>query len=204
MVDPIRPLDPALSAEIAKPVVRPFMAINIAFPDPVYIWTGLGTISFADYDEWIGIGGVNASGKPVAIGSIDTIGEGTDGSATGIKCTLVGIPPEHRDHLVDQALRGCIWQVYVGALNETYQYVQAYKLLTKAKLDTFQIVDNGNDLSCIVTGESRMIDQRRPAIKRYSDNYQQAKYPGDRFFEYMPKMVDIPVLWAKANQDSTL
>lgn len=199
MVAPIRPLDPALAAEIDKPVVRPFLALHIDFPDPVFVWTGLGTIRF-NSEEWVGIGGVDANGNPVGIGSIDTIGEATDGSAAGLKATLIGIPPEWRDHLADQAVRGCLWETYIGALNETYQFVQAFKLLTKARLDTYQIVDGGADLSVVATGETRMLDQRRPAIKRYSDAYQQSKYPGDKFFQYMPQMVDVPVLWAKAAQ----
>jgi len=199
----VRPLPATLSAEIAKPVVRPFLAVHIAFPDPVWIWTGLGTIGFADA-EWIGIGGVDTEGNPAGIGSIDTIGEGTDGSATGIKCTLVGIPPEYRDDLVDQAVRGVLFEIYVGALDETHQKVVAYKLLTKAKLDAYRIIDGGNDLSVEAIGESRMIDQRRPTIRRYTDAYQQAKYPGDRFFEYQGQMAEIPVLWGKASQDAVL
>jgi hypothetical protein len=193
----VRPLDPVLQAEIAKDVVKPFFAVSIAFPDPVFIWTGTGNIPFAD-EEWIGIGNADA-----AIGALDTIGEGVDGSATGVKVTLVGIPSEHREHLEAQAVRGAEFKVYIGALNETRQTVQAYKLLTRAKLDSYQIVD-GVDLSVIVTGESRMLDQRRPAIKRYTDAAQQRKYPGDRFFEYMPQLPSIPILWAKAKQDAVL
>lgn len=198
----VRPLDPALAAEIAKDVVKPFFAVSIALPDPVFIWTGTGGIKFAD-EDWVGIGGVDSAGNAVVIGALETIGEGTDGSATGVKVTLVGIPSEHREHLEQQAVRGAEFRVYIGALNETRQIVQAYKLLTKAKLDSYQIVD-GTDLSVIVTGESRMLDQRRPSIKRYTDAAQQRKYPGDRFFEYMPQLPSIPILWAKAKQDAVL
>lgn len=198
----VRPISPELQAEIEKDVVRPFFAVGIEFPDPVFIWTGIGDVSFAG-EEWIGIGGVDGDGNAACIGSLDTIGEGTDGSATGIKVTIVGISPEHREHLEAQALRGSQFRVYFGALNETRQIVQAYKLLTRARLDSYQIVD-GDTLSVIVTGESRMIDQRRPAIKRYTDAYQQRKYPGDRFFEYMPQLPSIPILWAKARQDAVL
>ncbi len=198
----VRPISPELQTEIEKDVVKPFFAVGIAFPDPVFIWTGLGTINF-DGEEWTGIGGVDAGGNPVCIGSLDAIGEGTDGSATGVKVTLVGIPSAYREDLEAQAVRGSIFRVYIGTLNETRQIVQAYKLLTRATLDTYQIVD-GIDLSVIVTGESRMIDQRRPAVKRYTDSYQQRKYPGDRFFEYMPQLPSIPILWAKAKQDAVL
>ncbi|MES3100091.1 hypothetical protein [Sphingomonas faeni] len=194
----VRKIPPALQAEIEKDVVRPFFAVGIDLPDPVFIWTGSGEISFADAD-WVGIG--SEEGK--CIGSLESIGESTDGSAPGVKVTIVGIPSEHRDHIEEQAVRGADFRVYIGALNETRQIVQAYKLLTRAKLDSYQIVD-GVDLSVIVTGESRMLDQRRPSIKRYTDAAQQKKYPGDRFFEYMPQLPSIPILWAKAKQDAVL
>lgn len=198
----VRPISPALQAAIEKDVVKPFWAVSIALPDPVFIWTGIGTIKFEN-EEWIGIGGVDADGNAVCIGALDTIGEGVDGSATGVRVTLVGIPSEHREHLEAQAVRGAAFRVYIGSLNETRQTVQAHKLLTRAKLDSYQIVD-GASLSVIVTGESRMLDQRRPSVKRYTDAYQQAKYPGDRFFEYMPQLPSIPILWAKAKQDAVL
>lgn len=194
----VRQLPPELQTAIEKDVVRPFFAVSIDLPDPVFIWTGSGEISFAD-EDWVGIGSKDGE----CIGSLESIGEGTDGSATGVKVTLVGIPSEHREHIEDQAVRGAEFRVYIGALNETRQIVQAYKLLTKAKLDSYQIVD-GIDLSVIVTGESRMLDQRRPSIKRYTDAAQQKKYPGDRFFEYMPQLPSIPILWAKAKQDAVL
>ena len=122
------------------------------------------------------------------------------GPQPGSKPPWSGVPLEWRDHLVDQAVRGVDFLTYYGALNETWQQVIGFQLLERARLDTYQIVDNGTDLSVVVTGESRMIDQRRPTIKRYTDAYQQARYPGDRFFEYQAQMAEVPVLWAKANQ----
>ena len=68
-----RELSEELGEAIADRVVRPFLAVYIGFPDPVYGWTGTGIINFAD-QEWTGLAGVAA---------IDTIGETTDGSATG-------------------------------------------------------------------------------------------------------------------------
>lgn len=185
---------PALAAEIEAPVLRPFLALHIAFPDPVWAWTGTGTLRFADQD-WTGVHG---------IASIDTIGEGTDGSATGVKAVLNEVPGEHAEHLADQAVRGVDYVLYVGALDETYSVVRGYKLLWRGSLQGYQIDDSGDMLTVTASGESRMRDQRRPAIKRFTDEYQQRKYPGDRFFEYVPRLPEVSILWAKASQDSTL
>lgn len=186
-----------LATSIAAPIVRPFLALRIELPDPVYVWTGKGTLIFNDADgnsrSWIGAGGV---------GSIDTIGEATDGSATGVRATLNDVPSEFRDDIADQAARGVTFEIYAGALNETYQQVDATALFWKGRLDDYKITDAGNTLTVEVVGESRAIDQRRPAIKRFTDEYQQRKYPGDRFFEYVARMSEVPILWAQAEASS--
>lgn len=194
-----RNLPPALAAALDQPVINPFLALRIELPDPVYVFTGLGTIIFDDADgatrTWLGAGG---------LGAIDTVGEVTDGSAAGIKASLFEIPSEFRADIAKQAVRGVVFEVYAGALNETFQQVEATALVWKGRLDDYKITDGGTTLSVEVTGESRAIDQRRPAIKRFTDEYQQRKYPGDRFFEYVPQMTEVSILWAKAEINSGL
>lgn len=185
-----RDLPDPLREAIAERVVRPFIAVRIETPDPVYAWTGGGTISFGGY-EWVGIEGV---------ASIDTIGEATDGSATGVTASLYRVPSEFREALEDQAVRGVLYELYVGALDETFQQVVGFKLLWKGRLGSYEIVDGGDTLTVTAGGESRQIDQRRPTIKRFTNERQQRLHPGDRFFEYLPRMTEIPVMWAKARQ----
>lgn len=186
-----------LETAIEEQVVRPFMAVRIELPDPVYAWTGRGMLTFDDADgnsrDWLGAGDV---------ASIDTIGEATDGSATGVKVGLYEVPSEFRDDIADQAERGAKFEVYVGALNETFQQVDAVELLWKGRVAEYRITDGGDSLTVEVSGESRAIDQRRPAIKRFTDEWQQRKYPGDKFFEYVSQMTQVEILWAKAEQSS--
>ena len=190
----VRNLDPALQAEIDKPELRPFLGLHIDLPDPVYAVTGNATIRY-DNEDWTAIGG---------IGSIDTVGEGTDGSATGVKATLYQVPSEFRDDVADQAVRGVLYELYVGALGPEYRAVIGFKLIWKGRLDSYEIVDAGETITVSAGGESRMRDQRRPAIKRFTDWWQQRRYPGDRAFEYVARCVEIPILWAKATQSAVL
>lgn len=190
----LRDLDPALQGEIAKPELRPFLGVHIDLPDPVFAVTGNATIRF-DNEEWTAIGG---------IGQIDTVGEDTDGSSVGVKATLFEVPSEFRDDVADQATRGCLYELYVGALNWTYQEVIGFKKIWIGRLDTYDIVDGGATITVTAGGESRQIDQRRPAIKRFTDWWQQRKYPGDLAFQYVAAMASVPILWAKGKQDAVL
>jgi hypothetical protein len=192
-----RPIPTGLQDAIDAPVVRPFFALRLETPDPVYGWSGTGRLIFDDADgnsrNWIGVG---------EFGAIDTVGEATDGSATGVRATLLKVPAEFRDDIADQAVRGVLFELYVGALNETFQQIDGVALLWKGRLDKYTITDAGTTLSVEVTGESRAIDQRRPAIKRFTNEYQQRKYPGDLFFEYVPGLTEVSILWAKAEQSA--
>lgn len=196
-----RQLPPELADALDEPLVRPFLAVRLELPDPVYVWTGIGTVTFDDADgatrQWTGVGG---------LGSVDVIGEATDGSATGVKCTLNEIPADFQftdgtwmgDYLNRQAVRGVTEELYVGTLNETYQQVDASVLLWKGRLDQYKIIDAGQTITVEIYGESRAIDQRRPAIKRFTDEWQQRKFPGDKFFEFVPQMTEVQILWAQA------
>lgn len=188
-----RPLDPGLSTAVEEPVVRPFLAIRVETPDPVYAFTGQGTMIFPDADgatqTWIGAG---------SIGAIDTVGEASDGSATGIKATLFSIPSEFRDDIAKQAVPGVKMDVGIGVFDVTFQQLEGFAWLNRYKLDDYKIVDGGDTLSVQVSGENRSIDQKRPAIKRFTDEQQQRDHPGDLFFQFVAKMAEISILWAKA------
>lgn len=190
----LRGLDPALKAEVEKPELRPFIGVHIDLPDPVFAVTGNATIAYGG-NEWTAIGG---------IASIDTVGEGTDGSAVGVKATLYQVPSEFRDDVADQAVRGCLYELYVGALDESYRDVVGFKKLWVGRLDSYDITDAGETITVSAGGESRMRDQRRPAMKRFTDWWQQRRYPGDVVFQYAAKMVEVPILWAKARQNAVL
>lgn len=190
-----RDLDAGLETAIEARVVRPFLALRIETPDPVYVFTGTGRMSFPDADgvtrEWIGAG---------EIGAIDTIGESTDGSASGFKATLFRVPAEFRDDIADQAVPGVKVEVGLGAFDVTYQQLEGFSWLNRYKLDDFKITDDGSSLSVQVSGENRAIDKNRPAIKRFTDEQQQRNYPGDKFFEFVSQMTEVSILWAKAEQ----
>lgn len=190
-----RDLPAELSAAIDRPVVRPFLALHIAFPDPVWVWTGIGTLTFPDDNgvmrAWLGAG---------EVGAVDEITEATDGSAAGLKVGLFKIPGELRDDVMAQIEKNAPAELYVGALNETFQQVEAAKLLTRLRADDYRITDGDTTLTVEIALESRAIDQRRPSIRRFTHEHHQRTHPGDMFFEYVSQMSRIEVMWAAADQ----
>lgn len=186
-----RALPPELEVELAKSGMAPFIALFIDFPDPVRAFTGRGKMML-DGEEFLGIHG---------IASIDTIGETVSGSALGARATLMQVPSEFAPDIADQAVRGVTYQIFAGAFDIDFQTVIGHVRVFNGTLQGYEILDAGSSITVSAIGESRQIDQRRPAVKRYTDEYQQRKYPGDRFFEYLPRLTEVPILWAKGRQD---
>lgn len=184
---------PELAEEVAKSELRPFLALHIDLNDPVHAFTGIGTINFNGAD-YLGIEGV---------ATIDTATESTDSSASGVSATLNRVPAELRDDVHRQAQRGRLFELFIGALDEGYRNVIGWKRIWRGTLQSYEITDAGDSLTVKVGGETRAIDQRKPAIKRFTNEWQQRRHPGDRFFEYLPRMAEVQILWAKATQDST-
>lgn len=195
-----RDLDPDLQEDVNATTLRPFLAVRILFPDPVYAFTGKGIIQFdpeggpvlEDTQEWMGIEG---------IATIDAVNEGTNGSAAGVRATLYRIPSEFREDIADQAVRDVLYELFVGSFDEDYQTVRGVKKIWKGTLQSYRILDAGDTITVTAGGESRAIDQKRPSIKRFTDEYQQRRFAGDRCFEYVPNLAEIPILWAQSKQD---
>lgn len=184
-------LDTDFAAEIEKPKLNPAFAIFIDLPDPVYAWTGIGELTFGG-NTYLGTG---------SFGALEALHEATDGSAIGLKATLNSIPSEMAADIDDQFRKGARMDIYALAVNDSWTAVVGQpKLIQRLRTDTCDITDGGDTMTVAIQGESRMREQARPTIKRYTDEYQQRKHPGDLFFQYLPAMTEVPILWAQAAQ----
>jgi hypothetical protein len=190
-----RDLPAAMMEEIARAECQPVLGIFVDLPDPVYVCTLPWQIKFPDAQGiervWIGGG---------TIGSISSIDEGTDGASSGIKLTLNDIPVEYRGELDRQATKHAKIEIYLVVVDEQHRTAIASKLFQRYRLDTWDLQDAGETLQLEIGGESRMRDQRRPAIKMFTHEHHQMAHPGDKFFEYVAQMAEVQVLWSAAPQ----
>jgi len=178
----------ALASEVAKPVLNPFYAVSFALPTPIYVWSMVGTLLFGG-NAYEGVG---------SFGTIGAIAESSDGSAVGMTVSLSGIEHSLADEVLNQPYRGVAMMIYLGAVAADFCTVTAPPaLIWRGKIDTVTLTD-GASLMITITGESRMRDQGRPRVRRYTNQEQQERYPGDRFFEFLPSLAEINMVWGKA------
>lgn len=182
-----RDISAALVAETAKPALYPFCAFHLDLPDPVYVWSGVGTITF-NGQVWDGVG---------SFGGFGALEEMSDGTASQMSFNLSGIDPTFYEYLIEQPYRGVLAELWLGALNETMTSVIAGPdIFYRGRLVAADLTD-GDQLTIAVTVERSSRDQTRQRVRRYTDAEQQRRYPGDKFFEYQAQMQSVQVLWGR-------
>ena len=79
----------------------------------------------------------------------------------------------------------------VGEIEETTE-IRAVRLTLTLSPVPQEVVDGAEprvSLAC----ESRLVDLERAEVRRHTDADQQAEYPGDRFFEFVPALQEAQI-----------
>ena len=68
--------------------------------------------------------------------------------------------------------------------------------LFSGRMDTMD-TEVGDTATITVTAESRMVSWDKARVRRYNNEDQQNRYPGDRGFEFVSQMVEKNLLWGR-------
>lgn len=139
---------------------------------------------------WTGAGGLLAFGA---------INESSDLRAVGWSVSLSGSASLLALN-VDYARQGLPGRVWLGAWDSSTGDLAAGSTPYKAfegRFDVPEIVDEGGRVTITAKYESRFIDLDRARMRRYTDEDQQAYYPGDRGFEYVPSLQQKDLTWGR-------
>jgi hypothetical protein len=175
--------DQAASAATA-PVAAPVILCDLDFASgPFRVWTGLGQLSWAGR-VFEGIGN---------LGVMSDVEETVELRAVRLTLSLSPVPQSVIDiALSERSYRLRSARLWLALLDEAGGFVADPFPLWAGIMDTMEVVDGAEPrvtLSC----ESRLVDLERAEVRRYTDADQQAEYPGDRFFEYVPALQDAEI-----------
>jgi hypothetical protein len=84
-------------------------------------------------------------------------------------------------------------RLWVALLDEGGAFAADPFPLWAGLTDTMEVVD-GPEPRVSLTCGSRLVDLERAEVRRYTDADPQAEYPGDRFFEFVPALMDAKTL----------
>ncbi|MHA1571606.1 MAG: hypothetical protein ACTSWM_07270 [Alphaproteobacteria bacterium] len=127
------------------------------------------------------------------LGSITGLGETSDLRASRAEVTLSGISDAVISLAFEnaQGRRGRVW---LALLDDNYALIDAPVLFYEGLMDNSQI-KVGEDNSVTIPINNRLIEWERPSALLYTDQDQQALYPGDRFFEFVQQTSEKELLW---------
>lgn len=179
---------PRLSVQAAAaataPVVAPVILCELDFATGTFrVWSGLGTLNWAGR-SFEGIGDIGAMGE---------VEETVELRAVRLTLALSPVPQEVIDiALSERSYRLRPARLWLALLDEDGAFVADPFPLWAGIMDTMEVVD-GAEPRVTLACESRLVDLERAEVRRYTDADQQAEFPGDRFFEFVPALQDVEI-----------
>lgn len=169
---------------------------------PMRVWNGPGVLDTNDGNAWSGLG---------EIGSVTGVEQAVAGTAPEMTFTVSGIDPEiARIAMQDFAseARHRMARVYVQFFGtEDPEDVDnqrcldnPYVIRTGRMMKPSVVFNRGEDdepetAAVTVTAESRFTKRSRPRHSTYTDADQQARFPGDLGFQFVPSLLNKTVPW---------
>lgn len=152
----------------------------------VAVNSGISSYSF-NGDTYTGIG---------SLGSVDVINEGAEIEPYGIELSLTGVDPSLISISLSEDYQGRSAKLYLGLLDSDYLLIDDPVLLFDGRMDYMQVFV-GDTGEIKLRAESRLVDWNKARVRRYNNEDQQDRYPGDKGFEFVPKMVDANLRWGR-------
>lgn len=183
-----RTLTPEVLAELDQRTVRPFAAVALHFSAWVYFWSGVGDLDW-NGETWKGAG---------ELGGIGVVQETTEIQATSLDFSLSGIDEANIAIVLGESYKGREALMYLGFRDPAGAVVPDPVLVYSGRMDGSQIQQGTDAWTVTIRTESRLVDLERPPVRRYTDQDQQAEYPGDLGFEFVAEMQNKRIVWGRS------
>ena len=177
-------LSPHAASSATSPAAAPVVLVELGFASgPFRAWTGLGQLNWAG-KVFEGVG---------SIGAVGEVEETVELRAVRLTLALSPVPQEVVDlALAERSFRLRPARLWGALLDAEGTFVADPFPLWAGLMDTMEVTD-GAEPRVALTCESRLVDLERAEVRRYTDADQQAEYPGDRFFEYVPALQEAEI-----------
>lgn len=179
-----RSLTTSVSTAIGQEVVEPFFAVDFDFASgPLYLWSGYGDLVIGS-KTYLGAG---------QLMNISTVEETTEIEAKGATITLSGIPSSFLSLALDEQYQGRECRIYLGIMSSPSDYMEIFT----GELDQMNIAEDASTSTIAVTAENVLIKLERPVVRRFTNQDQQSRYPGDLGLEFVASLQDKEIYWGR-------
>lgn len=190
----MRQMTAAMQAAVQLGVVRPILFMRGEFASgPLYLWSGVGTFYWQG-QNWLGIG---------TLGSISPVQETENVTATSIEMTLSGVPSDILALTLLEVRNGKRVRLWLGLLDDNYNLIADPIEMFGGHIDAAAIEEGAETSAVTITVENAYIDFQRARTIPFTDQAQQAVFPGDLGFEYVPQLQDVEINWGVSGKPPT-
>lgn len=179
-----RDLTAPIKIEIAKPEVEPVVFVMMDFDEPMYLWSGYGTINW-DNHMWAGTG---------HLGSVSPVKETKSTQAESMSFQMTGINSGDLHLAMTENYQGRTVTMWLGFISEGAVINDPIQTFS-GRMDVMEIKEQGETSTIIINAESRLADLLKSREWRYTNEDQQIKYPGDKGLEFIISLQDKEILW---------
>ena len=192
-----RGLSSANATALDAAVIRPVVFVELAFDAPtgtLYLHDDVGPITANDWD------GTSRTFEGVGdFGGISKIDEGRDVSPYSVELMLSGIDTTIASQVLtdDSVLRTV--RILVGLLDADRTLIDDPHPMWAGYVDDLQVAI-GAESVIRVTCESQLAAFEKINGRLQNDADHQAEFSGDKFYEYLPQMLDAKFRWGGRTQ----
>lgn len=181
-----RDLTSGVITELDARELRYGFFVDLGFDSaPYYLWTGIGpkVLSGKTYQ---GIGD---------LGSFGRIEESQVVKANGIALLLSGFNSSTISLALAEPYQGRSADIFFAVFDSSGNVIADPYGIFSGSMDVMEIEDQGETGSLTVTVENELIDLEKPRLRNYTDEDQQAEFPGDLGCKFIAKIQDYEVIW---------
>lgn len=188
---------PFITAEqavrIYSSTVRLCLLVELQFASrTMFLWNGAGRVTLYS-STWEGVG---------SMGAIDGLMQTREPVSTKVTMSLSGVSQEvlalAKASVSD--VQGRAAYVWLQLMDSAWQPVGArlpvfWGIMQRINIKRAEAREDGVDRICELEVENPFYGRSRPSAGRYNDADQQSKYPGDRFFRFIPVQKSQTITW---------
>ena len=159
--------------------------VEMEFPSGFLRFTNAGHGITWNGVRWLGAG---------ALAGLEPITEVASPQAAALNVRFSGIETAYLSAILNDQYQGNPAQIWIAPLGTDMLPVNDPVLVFEGRLDQ-PIVTIGDTAEIQISLENRFADWDRPRLRMYSDADQKARFPGDRYFEYVASLESVSITW---------
>jgi len=183
----------ASAAAFIQPNVSVITFVMLDFASGVVrVHNNIGTYTWGG-EDWVGVG---------SLGSVSQLEEGADVSPYGITINVSALDADVSGAALNEDYFMRPVEIYIGALSSDDELLNTPLQMWAGHMDVMDLTAGAENDQISIKCESELAAFDKSSNLKYTTQSQQDFYPGDVFFDFLPKIEGAKIRWRDNKTDS--